>query len=90
VVAGSGVEADERQGWWMEVGGLGPGGREGSGGGGGAVMFSHIPIRNHTVFTALMRLPKIRFLNLQHVKIDVQPDQLILRKCESYNKQFNT
>jgi hypothetical protein len=41
VVAGSGVEAGERQGWRMEVGGLGPGGegaREGSGGGGGAVM----------------------------------------------------
>jgi hypothetical protein len=27
VVAGSGVEAGERQGWRMEVGGLGPGGR---------------------------------------------------------------
>jgi hypothetical protein len=26
VVAGSGVEAGKRQGWWMEVGGLGPGG----------------------------------------------------------------
>ena len=31
---------------------------------------------------------KLGFLNLEHAKIDVQLEQLILRKCGSYSKQF--